>query len=178
MMRFLREWAIPNSETFSIPPIRCLLKRYIEPGMVVIDPFARNSKIGTITNDLNPETTAQHHLDACDFLDLMIDKGVRAEVVLFDPPYSPRQISEAYKIVGMPVGTETTQNSRFCREVKTRLDQLLVWGGRAICLCWNSNGMNQGRMYRLEEVLTVCHGEGHNDTLVTVERKMQAGLFQ
>lgn len=167
---------MPNCETFSILPIRALLKRYIEPGMVVIDPFARNSKIGTITNDLNPETSAEHHLDACEFLDLMIDQGVRAEVVLFDPPYSPRQISEAYKIVGRPVGMETTQNSRFCREIKTRLDKLCAWGGIAICICWNTNGMNGGRLYSLEEVMTVCHGEGHNDTLVTVERKMQSGF--
>ena len=34
------------------------------------------------------------------FLDLMIDQGVRAEVVLFDPPYSPRQIMECYQGIG------------------------------------------------------------------------------
>ena len=47
---------MPNSETFSIKPIRELIDKYREEGMVIVDPFARNSDIGTITNDLDPDT--------------------------------------------------------------------------------------------------------------------------
>ena len=59
---------MPNSETFSIKPIRELIDKYREEGMVIVDPFARNSDIGTITNDLDPETKAMYHKDATDFL--------------------------------------------------------------------------------------------------------------
>ena len=55
---------MPNKETFSIRPIRELIDKYREEGMVIVDPFARNSDIGTITNDLDPDTKAMYHKDA------------------------------------------------------------------------------------------------------------------
>ena len=45
-----KTWSMPNKETFSIKPIRELIDKYREEGMVIVDPFARNSDIGTITN--------------------------------------------------------------------------------------------------------------------------------
>ena len=46
-------------------------------------------------NDLDPSISADSHLDALEFLKTI--KTGRAEIVLFDPPYSPRQVSEIYK---------------------------------------------------------------------------------
>ncbi len=176
-MRFSREWAMPNSETFSIPPIRCLLKRYIEPGMVVIDPFARNSKIGTITNDLNPETTAEYHLDATEFLAGLVSEGVRADVVLFDPPYSLTQVARSYQDIGLKFKGDENPTGGF-PEARSLIARLLRPGGVAICCGWNTVGIGIKHLFDLLEVLDVCHGGNRNDTLVTVERKMQAGLFQ
>ena len=85
-----KTWSMPNKETFSIRPIRELIDKYREEGMVIVDPFARNSDIGTITNDLDPETKAMHHKDATDFLCGLKDNI--ADMVLYDPPYSARQI--------------------------------------------------------------------------------------
>lgn len=167
---------MPNSETFSILPIRALLKRYIEPGMVVIDPFARNSKIGTITNDLNPETSAEHHLDACEFLDLMIGVRARAEIVIFDPPYSPRQIMECYQAIGRKMMQSDAHHSAAWSEYKSRIDRLVPTSGLVISCGWNTQGMGIERGYRFEEIMIVAHGSCHNDTLVTVERKMQSGF--
>lgn len=175
MTKFSREWAMPNSETFSILPIRALLKRYIEPGMVVIDPFARNSKIGTITNDLNPETSAEHHMDATEFLASLA--GLRADVVLFDPPYSPRQVSECYQGVGREVTMRDTQMGPMFGEMRSLIDRLLAPGGIVISCGWNTAGMGGERLYELLEILIVPHGGVHNDTLVTVERKTQGNLL-
>ena len=72
---------MPNSETFSIKPIRELIDRYKKDGMVIVDPFARNSDIGTITNDLDPETKAMYHKDATDFL-CHLDDNI-ADMVLY-----------------------------------------------------------------------------------------------
>ena len=44
---------MPNSRTFSIKPINKLIHRYLNGG-VVVDPFANDSKLGTITNDIDP----------------------------------------------------------------------------------------------------------------------------
>ena len=52
-MEINRVWAMPNSNTFSILPIKKLIERYINPDDVVVDPFANNNKYGTITNDID-----------------------------------------------------------------------------------------------------------------------------
>ena len=89
-MKINRVWAMSNSHTFSIPPISELIDRYVGWGDVIVDPFANDSTIGTITNDLNPKFDTDYHMDALDFLK-SIDTAY-ADVVLYDPPYSPRQV--------------------------------------------------------------------------------------
>lgn len=64
-MQINRVWAMPNSKTFQIKPIRELINKY-EYG-VIIDPFANDSKIGTITNDLDEQYDTDYHMDALDF---------------------------------------------------------------------------------------------------------------
>jgi hypothetical protein len=168
-MIFTRTFNMPNLKTFSIPAIKKLLGRYIKVGDIVIDPFARGSSWGTITNDLNPHAPTMYHLDAPEFLDKLIDDKVQADVFLYDPPYSPRQISECYKIAGLKATSETTQSARLYREVKDRCRKLLRPEGIAIACGWNSLGMGK-EYYEMIELLLVNHGGAHNDTIVTVEK--------
>lgn len=165
-MMFSREFAMPNSETFSLPPVSRLLDRHCAG--VVVDPFAKNSKRGTITNDLNPSTEAQYHELAEEFS----ERQFVADVVLFDPPYSPRQIAEVYQQVGRVCGIEETQNARLYKRVKDGLDKMLKVDGIAICCGWNSMGFGLKRGYEMLEILIVPHGAAHNDTIITVERKI------
>lgn len=157
-----------NPETFSLPPVSALLDKYINGALVIVDPFARNSSRGTITNDLNPEMSAQYHMMAEEFVEHI---QVAADVVLFDPPYSPRQIAECYQQIGRKCGTQDTQNARLYKRVKDGLDRMLKPGGIAICCGWNSMGFGLTRGYEMLEILLVPHGAAHNDTIVTVERK-------
>lgn len=166
---------MPSADTFSIPPIRELLRWRLKDCSVIVDPFARNSRFGTLTNDLNPETEATHHLDALEFLSGLVAEGVQADAVLFDPPYSPRQISELYAQVGRRCSTNDTQNARLYRECRERLAGMLRPGGIAISCGWNSAGF--GKKFEMEELMLVTHGGAHSDTIVTVERKVQANLF-
>ena len=138
-MIFSRTFAMPNALTFSIAPIAAFLDRYCNGG-VIVDPFARDSKRGTITNDINPLTSAQYHLHAVEFLAKLTADGVVASAVLFDPPYSPRQISEAYKVAGIKATTQDTQNARLYGDVKRAATALLHPGGYALSFGWNSMG--------------------------------------
>lgn len=140
--------------------------------MTVVDPFAGDSRWGTHTNDLNPDSSAQRHLYATDYAKELVAQGLVADAVLFDPPYSPRQISEVYKGIGLKVGMRETQNGRMYREVKDELHKLLRPGGLAICFGWNSMGFGKTRGYEMNEILLVPHGGPHNDTIVTVEIKL------
>lgn len=167
-MIFNRIWAMPNSNTFQIKPIRGLLTKYRPYPGIIIDPFANSSKWATITNDLNPEYDTDYHLDALDFLKLFENETV--DMVVYDPPYSLRQVSECYKNVGIPVTSETTQSSWRSKHLD-EITRIVKPEGLVICFGWNSSGVGIKRGFRLEEVLLVPHGGSHNDTIVTVERR-------
>lgn len=168
---------MPSPETFGVGPISCLLDRWREGREVVIDPFARNSRRGSVRNDLNPATDAEFHLPAEEFADGCCARGLRADAVLFDPPYSARQVAEVYQAIGRDVTEADTQNGRLGKRVKDALGRTVVDGGVAICCGWNSSGFGLGRGFELVEILLVAHGGAHNDTIVTVEQKRQSGLF-
>ena len=167
-----REWAMPSADTCTIKPIADLLSVYLPAASVSVDPFARNSRLATYRNDLNPETCADWHLPAEGFCATMAEKGVTADVVLFDPPYSPRQISEVYTKVGIEATTKDTQNAALYKRVRDGLDAILKPGGVAISCGWNSAGFGLERGYEPLEIVLVAHGGAHNDTIVVVERKM------
>lgn len=169
-MIITREWAMPSHNTFSIKPIRKLIEKYLDNG-VWIDPFSRNSPFAdrTITNDLSTEFKADYHLEAIDFLKLFDDVSV--DGVLFDPPYSPRQISECYKSIGREVHTKDTQSS-FYGDRKKEVARLVKQGGVALSFGWNSGGIGKSLGFSIEEILLVAHGGAHNDTICTVERKL------
>lgn len=168
-MQFERIWAMPNKNTFSILPIKALLYDEVNDGLW-IDPFSNGVKIAakTIINDLNPSITADYHLDALDFLKIFDDESV--DGVLYDPPYSLRQVVECYKGYGKEVTQETTQASWRSRHID-EITRILKPRGKAICFGWNSSGIGKTRGMILERVLLVPHGGSKNDTICTVEIK-------
>lgn len=170
-MRFKRVWAMPNSETFSIPPIAEFVQAFLKSATASVDPFNRNRQWCTYTNDLDPATSAQHHLDAEVFLKNLQQQNVRCDLGIFDPPYSPRQISECYKSIGLKVATEETQNSKLYARVRQALDPLIPPGGIVLSFGWNSAGMGKERGYEQLGILLVAHGGAHNDTICLAERK-------
>ncbi len=172
MVKFSREWAMPSADTFSVKPIGEFVLRHLRG--VVVDPFARDTALATHSNDLNPDTLARHHMDAREFLEMLHRDGVHADCVLFDPPYSPRQISECYRAAGLSVGMQDTQSGRFKREVRERIRAIVRPGGVVLSFGWNTVGM--GPEFNLMEVLVVCHGGDHNDTLCIAEVRAQEQL--
>ena len=161
-----RIWQMPNSNTFKIKPIADLIHTYAYG--TIVDPFANNNKIATITNDLDPQYNTSYHMDALDFLKIFKDESV--ETVLYDPPYSPRQVSECYKRLGQTVNMQTTQASYWSKQ-KEQIGRIVKPNGIVITCSWNSGGIGKKYGFEIEEILLVPHGGWHNDTIVTVERK-------
>lgn len=161
---------MPASDTFDVLPIGELIKRHLRKSKISVDPFARNKRWATYTNDLNPETAAEYHMDAYEFLLMLKNKGVQADLVIFDPPYSPRQIKECYDSIGLKMGQLDAMRTNWQPE-RDLINQILAVGGVVVSCGWNSMGMGQKRPFSQDELLIVCHGVGHNDTLVLVESK-------
>lgn len=169
---FSRVFAMPSADTFSVGPIGDFVQRYLRESCVSIDPFARNKRWATFTNDLDPNTAAQFHLDAEDFCKQMRTDGILADLGIFDPPYSPRQIREVYKNVGRKIGMAGTQNGALYRRVRDALDLVIKPGGIVLSFGWNSAGMGIKRQYTILEILLCAHGGGHNDTICVAEQKL------
>ena len=163
-----RVWAMPSKHTFTIKPIAELLNRYIGDGTDWIDPFAGFNSPVSLTNDLNPETPAMYHLHALDFA-----KQLQGEFegVLFDPPYSLTQVKECYKSFGKE-DFMRNDAKHFPYDIQNAIVPHIKLGGYAITCGWNSNGFGKKRGFELIEVLLVAHGRQHNDTIVTVEKKV------
>jgi hypothetical protein len=156
---------MPSPNTFSIKPIRELIERHMTDG-VWIDPFCRDSVFKDrcrFSNDLNPNFAGTHCMDALDFLQCFPDGSV--DGILFDPPFSPRQVKEAYQGIGP---CDTTR--AFYSDRKREAARVLRSGGVAIVCAWNSLGLGKKNGMEIEEILLVNHGD-QNDTIVTVGRR-------
>ena len=171
-MIFNREWAMPSHDTFTVKPIGNFVKKYLDKSKVSIDPFSRNYSLATYTNDLDKSTTAQYHLDAEEFLKELYIQGKCADLVIFDPPYSPRQISEVYKSVGLEVGMKETQSALLYKRVRDSIIPILSNNGIVLSFGWNSVGMGKKRGFEIIEILLCCHGGAHNDTICIAERRI------
>lgn len=169
IVKFSRAWAMPNKWTFRIAPIADLLARYIPNPNEWIDPFAGWTSPARHKNDINPDAPVEFHEDA----EVFVKRFESVEGFLFDPPYSPRQISECYKSLGLKVGMKETQSAVLYQRVKDAVAPRIKVGGSAISFGWNTVGMGIKRGFEIKEILLVCHGGAHNDTIVTIEQKTE-----
>jgi len=167
-MKISRIWAMPNKNTFQIKPIKKLLQEEMDPGFW-IDPFSGGSNLATITNDLNPEIQANYHLTAQVFLESFRDRSV--DGVLYDPPYSVRQVSECYRKFGLAITQKTTRAGWWTKH-KIEIARIVKPGGKVISFGWNSGGIGKKLGFEIIRILLVPHGGIHNDTICVVERKM------
>ena len=160
---------MPNSETFSVKPIGEFVKKYMRG--VSVDPYARNKRWATHTNDLNPNTNAEYHMDAVDFLAMLKEGGVMADTVIIDPPYSPRQVKECYDSIGHKMQQADALLGAVRKKLKAAICGILGPGGTVLTFGWNTVGMGKSLGFEIVEILVVCHGSDHNDTLCVAEKR-------
>lgn len=171
-----RIWEMPNKWTFRMQCVQSLLKKY-NVGKNWIDPFAGMTSPAEIRNDLNPESPAEYHLKADKFISQLNSEYTG---ILFDPPYSTRQTMECYKSFGLEFNNLDSQSCVHWGKIKDMASTLIIPGGYAISFGWNSSGFGISRGFSIIEILLINHGgNGHNDTIVTVEQKSdQNSLFK
>lgn len=159
---------MPNKNTFHLKTVREIIDKYSFG--LIIDPFANENKIASITNDIDERYNTDYHIDATDFLKMFKNNSVNT--VLYDPPYSPRQVSESYKKLGMSVNAQTTQSS-YWKKHKEQIARILRIGGIVISCGWNSTGIGMCYGFEKLQITLICHGGHHNDTIIVVEEKVK-----
>lgn len=127
-MLISRKWEMPNSRTFKINAIRDLILKYAKDTYTILDPYANESSIkqylncNYISNDLDESYNTDYHLEAQDFIKLFENWSV--DMVLNDPPYSPRQVSECYKQLGKTVTYKDT-SAEYYTKVKKEISRVV-----------------------------------------------------
>ena len=129
-IKFSRHWGMAASDTFDCEPIKGFVQKYLLKSKISVDPFARNKRWATHTNDLNPATAAQHHLEANEFLKKLVAEKIIADLIIFDPPYSRRQIMECYEGIGQKFLQKDSQyHSLNWKNEREKIDKILIGGG-------------------------------------------------
>ena len=154
-MKITREWAMPNKRTFQINPIKNLIRAYKREG-IWADPFPYPFK-----------------QEALQYLSTFEECSV--DGVLFDPPYSPRQLKECYESRGESL--HDTKSSVWATW-KDAVSRIVKSNGTVISFGWSSMGMSKSRGFEIIEILLVPHGGNHNDTIVVVEKKVNKSLVE
>jgi len=179
-----REWAMPNSKTFKINHIKMLIKKYLPTaGGIVLDPFANEHSIKEImyqikyiSNDIDVSYKCDYSLEAQKFLNLFDNNTI--DLILYDPPYSQRQVKEVYTKLKKTVTKKDTQSDYWVK-FKKEIKRVLKPNGICISFGWDSNGIGKNNGFKITEILLLAHGGAHNDTICTVEIKKhhQESLF-
>lgn len=115
-------------------------------------------------------------MEANDFAELMKSKQMMFDLILFDPPYSLRQLKEQYENIGHKLQLWQTQNK--WGRARNALSKCVRLGGYVISFGWETSGFSRKRGFQVEEIL-VINQAGHADRydlLVTVEKKVQTSL--
>lgn len=169
---------MPNADTFTVPAIGDFVQAYLRSSKVSVDPFSRNKRWATHTNDLNPDTQAEHHFEAEEFFALLIHQKVKADLVILDPPYSPRQVKECYDNIGRKMAQEDAWGGAIKKRRRELIHQIITEDAIVLSFGWNTNGMGKG--WEIEEILLCAHGSDHNDTICMAERKLpeNQGAFE
>lgn len=161
-----RKWIMPNHDTFSMKPLKELFEKYKKG--VTVDPFARNCELCEYTNDLNKNTKAKYHMKSDEFL----KSAYPMNTVIFDPPYSLRQVKECYDNYGTGFTHKDSQNAIRWTVERDLISSKQNTGDIVISCGWSTTAMGKKRGYEIVEILILSHGAAHNDTLITVERKL------
>ena len=156
---------MPNIWTFKVKPIAELLQEEVIEGEWA-DPFAGFESPAKYTNDIEESRPVKKHLDGLDFLKTFDSESL--DGVLFDPPYSTEQCLRRYTAKH----NGTAGRAEYWAKCKDEIKRIVKTDGKVISMCWDSTGVGKKRGFEIIRILLVCHGACHNDTIVTVERKL------
>lgn len=159
-MRFTYLEQPPKRYTFEQPKVKKWIEEKSEGK--VLNLFAGKTRLNLNETrvDLSDEFHPDYCMDAFDFVLYAKDNGIKYDTIILDPPYSLRKSMEKY-------------NGKICstfNKIKNELPYILNNKGRVITFGYTSVCMGKSRGFQKEEVLLVCHGGSHHDTVCVIEQ--------
>jgi hypothetical protein len=163
-MEINRIWVMPSIWTFTMKPVQKLFEKYGISKGGWIDPFAGENSPAQLTNDIEGRGN-DSSLDGLEFLKCFGNNSVKG--VLFDPPYSTEQCLRRYT----PKHNGTAGRAEYWARCKNEIARIVEPGGLCISFCWDSTGIGKNRGFDIIEIMLLCHGACHNDTIITIDKR-------
>ena len=143
----------------------------IEPGPEIADPFARDCRLAKYTNDLDPETEADHHITALEFLSFFGRDSL--DLVIFDPPFSERQTHDNYNGFGINLyASDGVMLSDCLKEAAIKIKP----GGHLLKLGYNCNTFNYDFGLVALWIVQKTHKNHNNSTIISLWQNKQKSL--
>lgn len=162
-MKFTRSFGMQTKDTLRCTEAFSVVRKYLE-GKQVIDPFARNCEFAyPYTNDINPNTKAQDHMDVEEYLEYWERQQWIFDGAIYDPPFSDRQTKEAYGVTNL-----YTLPGKVLR-IEQSLGDLIHPGGYVVKFGYNSNFTHKA--FECVEIKLVRYGGSLNDMIISVHKK-------
>lgn len=151
MIEFSRVFALPNKNTFKIPPIKKFIKKELNGHSNILDLF--------------PYPFLE---DALERLRKLSDNSI--DFMLYDPPYSNYQMAKHYE----KEGVNYEKDRRYFKKLNFQICRVISPNGKVIRFGWQTNRI--GKCFKITKILLVHHGSIRNDTIVTVQQKILSNL--
>ena len=161
-------WDMPNKYTFQIPSVARFIEKntviqkleYNKPPLRICDPFCGASKIAETCNDIR-----ESGIDSLVWLkDLPTGEF---DIVLFDPPYTPRQLKECYDSIGLSLHDTT---SGYWAKLKDEVARMTRPDGIVLSFGYGASQVGMKRGFYIYDGLVVLHGGNHNATICMAEQ--------
>lgn len=150
----------PKKWTFEQPK----LKKWTEENSKgkVLNLFAGKTKLNLneYRIDLNDEFKPDYVGDCYEFVLYAIEKKIKFDTIIFDPPYNLRKSREKYG-ENRYIGSLT--------KLKNILPRILNLNGWVLSYGYDSVGMSKSRGFKKISICLVCHNGDHNDTICLKE---------
>ena len=145
-----------------------------DPDHVVLDLFARKCPWGDFRNDLNPKFKEERYTNMCgDALEIAKTfENSSIDILLFDPPFSPRQDIDKYKEVGR---ASLWTDPGYVSQLGEEMFRILAPGGLLIKCGYNTNAPDP-RLQYVRGWLS-HYGGCRNDVAFTVWQRTDGDLF-
>jgi len=145
-----RVFALPNKHPYKISHVKKLFKKYAHGQVLDLFPYPYQADaLETLTNTKNGSV----------------------DCITYDPPYSDNQLTTKYHDKG---NSATPKNRKYYGKLFDLMKIKVKPGGFVISLGWNSKRIAG---FEFEEIILVNHGTLHNDTIITVQKKVNESLL-
>lgn len=149
-IKMSRVFAMPNKQPYKIPFVKKLFKKYVNG----------------IRLDLFPYPYQKDALE-----NIQSYRNDSLDCITLDPPYSNYQLKKEYSNKGLAM---IKINRVYFNKLFKEIRRTIKPGGFLVSFGWNSKRTSG---FEFREIILLNHGSLHNDTIITVQQKINHSLL-